>query len=337
MEDAVVQGLDQEGAHHLVGQGVGVETRQVHQGRIGHRQARRPLQRQHALADPVPDDGGGRHIAVLGHDLGQLRGGGRLQPHVQLQRQGAGDDLDKGLRLQPPGGFDELLHQLGAQTHGIQTARHAALDAGTQHLDRHLATVGEVSRVSLGQRGGGDRGAQIAEQALDRAAQRAFDLGAGLVQREGRQLVLQSAQILGELDAEDVGAGGQNLTQLDGHGAEVFKRLPDALAGPTSAVLAAGRHLHQPRERPRPGGQQGIDLARDQGVVTRQNPAPADQAQAGAQRVADGFRARRGRRGLDGQPAQIAHPWWMAAIPPDRLVTLTRLKPASSIMRLNVA
>ncbi|MNE31555.1 hypothetical protein D3C80_1251310 [compost metagenome] len=190
--------------------------------------------------------------------------------------------------------------------------------------------------MRLRQRSGGDRLAQIAEQALDRTAQRALDLGAGFGQGEGRQLVLQPAQILGELDAEDVGAGGQDLTQLDGHGAEVFEGLPHALAGATGAVLAAGRQLHQPRERAGPGGQQRIDLARDQGVVPRQHPAPADQAKRRAQRIADGFRARRGRRGLDGQPAQIAHPWWMAAIPPDRLVTLTRLNPASSIIRLKV-
>ncbi|MNQ78494.1 hypothetical protein D3C85_934070 [compost metagenome] len=336
MEDAVVQGLDQEGAHHLVGQGVLVEAGQGLQRRIGHRQAGGPLQRQHPLADPVPDDGGGGHVAVLGHDLGQFRGGRRFQPHVQFKLERAGDDLDEGLGLQPPGGRDELLHQLGAQTHGIQSARHAALDAGPQHLDRHLAAVRQPCGVRLGQGRGGDRLAQVAEQALDRTPQRALDLGAGFGQREGRQLVLQPAQILGELDAEDVGAGGQDLTQLDGHGAEVFEGLTDALAGSTGAMRLAGQHLHGARERTGPDGQQVGRLARDQGVVARQHPAPADQTEGRAQRVADGLRRRGGGRSLDGQPAQIAHPWWMAAIPPDRLVTLTRLNPASSIIRLKV-
>ena len=35
---------------------------------------------------------------------------------------------------------------------------------------------------------------------------------------------------------------------------EVLKRLTDALAGSTGAMLAAGEGLHQPSERPGPGG-----------------------------------------------------------------------------------
>ncbi|MNE20465.1 hypothetical protein D3C80_1135880 [compost metagenome] len=336
VEDAVIQRLDQEGAHHLVGQGVLVQARQVAQSRVRHRQAGGPFQRQHPLAHPVPDDGGGGHIAVLGHDLGQFGGGGRLQPHVQFKLQRLGDDLDEGARLQPTGGLDEAVDQGGPQAHGVQPLGHAPLDAGTQHLDRHLAPVGQPGRVRLGQGGGAHGLGQVDEQALGRTAQRALDLALGLLQREGRQLVLQSPQVLGELQAEDVGAGGQHLAQLDGDGAEVLEGLADALARPSGAMPAAGEQLDQAGEGAAPGGQQGVGLARDQGVVARQHPPPADQAESRAHRMAHGPGLRLGRRGVEDQPAQVAHPWWMAAMPPDRLVTLTRLKPASSIIRLKV-
>ena len=72
--------------------------------------------------------------------------------------------------------------------------------------------VGQPGRVRLRQRRRAHRFGQIDEQAFYRTAQRAFDLALGLFQREGGQLVLQTPQILGELQTEDVGARGQNLT-----------------------------------------------------------------------------------------------------------------------------
>ena len=185
-------------------------------------------------------------------------------------------------------------------------------------------------------RGGGDRRAQVGEQALDRPTQRFLDLAPRLFQREGRQGVLQPAQVACELQAEDVGAGGQDLAQLDRHRPQMLKRLAQPLARPALTSVAAGQHLHRAGEGSGPDGQQGIGLARDQGVMTRQNPQPAQQAQKGRHRILHRHGGGR-RRGRAIDPGQIAHPWWMAAIPPDRLVTDTRLKPASSIRALKAA
>ena len=65
--------------------------------------------------------------------------------------------------------------------------------------------------------------------------------------------------------------------------------------------------------------------------------AAADQAQKGGHGVAHRHGGGRRRSRAIDPAGQIAHPWWMAAIPPDRLVTDTRLKPASSIRALKAA
>ncbi len=336
MEDAVVERLGQEAAHDAVGQGILVEAGQGFQRRVGHRPAIGPFQRQHPLAHPVPDDGGGGHIAVLGHDLGQFGGGGGFQPHVQFQRQGAGDDLDKGLGLQPPGGRDEAVDQPGAQTHGVQPLRDLSLYAGAQNLDRHLATVGQTRGVGLCQRRCAHCRTKFRVQTIDRTPDGALDLAARLLDREGRQLVFQVAEVLCELKAKNIGARGQNLTQFDRHRTQLLAGGTDALAGTARLQLAAGEGLNQRRERTAPWRQQVIGLTRNQGVVARQNPPPLHQPKGRTHRRLDPHGLGFGRRGLEGQPAQSAHPWWMAVTPPVRLVTLTRLKPASSIMPLKV-
>ncbi len=186
---------------------------------------------------------------------------------------------------------------------------HAAFDAGPQHLDRHPAAVGEQGGVGLRQRGGGDRRTELDEQALDRAAEGALHLAPGLIDREGRQGVLQAAQVAGEFDPEDVGAGGQHLAQLDGHRAEVFEGPPEALAGPSLAALATGEQVQQVRQRAGPHRQQRGDLARRQGVVADQHAQPAEQAHEGLHRPPHRQGRRRGRRRRGVDPSgQIAHP-----------------------------
>ena len=60
-----------------------------------------------------------------------------------------------------------------------------------------------------------------------------------------------------------------------------------------------------------------------QRIVPRQHPQPADQPEGRAQRRAHLLRPRWFGRDMGIEAAgQIAHPWWMAATPPDRLVTV---------------
>ena len=86
--------------------------------------------------------------------------------------------------------------------------------------------------MRLGQGGGGDRRAEVDEQAFGRTTQRFLDLATRLFQRERRQGVLQPAKIARELQPEDIGARRQDLTQLDRHGAQMLERLAQPLARP---------------------------------------------------------------------------------------------------------
>lgn len=130
-----------------------------------------------------------------------------------------------------------------------------------------------------------------------------------LIDREGRERILQPAQVAGEFDAEDVGAGGQDLAQFDGHGPQMFKGLAQPLARTAVATLPAGEGVQQMGQPADPDRQQMGDLARDQGVVADQHPAPAHEAQPGLDRMAHRHGRRRGRRGRGIDPAgQIAHP-----------------------------
>ena len=213
------------------------------------------------------------------HNLGHFRGSGGLEAHVQLQLHGAGDGLDESARLKPAGGRHEPLGHAGGKAKRVQPLGHPALDPGAQHLDRDLSPVVQMGGMGLGQRGGGDGGLQVGKQALYRTAEGALDLHPGLIQRKGRQTVLEPPEVERELRAEDVGPGGQHLAQLDGGGSQTFEGPAQPLSRTTDVRLLAREQVQQGRQRPQPGRQKGRDLARHQGVVPDQDPAPADQAQ----------------------------------------------------------
>ena len=107
----------------------------------------------------------------------------------------------------------------------------ALLDAGPEDLHRHVAAHAVVDRdglVHLGDGGGGTGGPNSAKWSSSRppsassTARRASGIG------ERRQLVLQVAQVAGELRADQVGARGEELAELDVAGAETGERAGDA-------------------------------------------------------------------------------------------------------------
>ena len=95
---------------------------------------------------------------------------------------------------------------------------------------RAHAVVDHHRLVHLGDGGGGDRRAELGEVILEPAAERLLDGAARLGHGERRQPVLQVAQVAGELGADQVGAGGQELAELDVAGAEAGERAGDARA-----------------------------------------------------------------------------------------------------------
>ncbi len=283
VKDAVVQGLGQEGADQVVGQDLAVQAGLLESGRLRQRQAFGPGQGQHPLADTVPDHLGRMHVAVAGHDLGQFGGAGGLEPEVQFQLQRAGDGGGQGLRLQPARLGPQPAGEARGQGQGADVPEDPPLHARAQHLHGHLAPVQQVGRMGLGQGGGGHRRPEVGVEARQRPAEVALDLGAGLVGGEGRQPVAKPAEVLGEITAEDVRTGGHHLSELDRHRSQVLERAGHALAGPSGPGLPAGEQPREPAQHPRPRRQQRLQLARDQGVVARQDPAGAHQAGEGAE------------------------------------------------------
>ena len=218
------------------------------------------------------------HVAVLGHHLAEFAGGGGLQPQVQFELERTGDRGGGGQGLEPLQGACEPLGQARAQQQGADVGGHAPLDAGPQHLDRHLAPVVQHGRMGLGQRGGGDRRLEAGVEAAQRALQAGLYFGHRDRHGEGRQAVLQPAEVVGELGPEDVGAGGEQLAELDRGGSQRLERAAQPLAGPPTSRRAAGEGAQDGGGQPRRPRRQVDGLAREQRVVVGQHKARGHQA-----------------------------------------------------------
>ena len=90
---------------------------------------------------------------------------------------------------------------------------------------------------------------EAGEQRVDRLAELGLDDAPGLGAGEGRQVVLQSRQVGGDLLAQKVGAGRQRLAELDEGRAHLLQRRRQPLARP--ARVAARARTAAPR-RPAP-------------------------------------------------------------------------------------
>ncbi len=113
----------------------------------------------------------------------------------------------------------------------VEIAAEALLDTGTQHLDGHGTRHAIVDRDRLVHLGDGSsryRRAELGEVILHPAAERRLHRAARLLHGKRRQLVLQMAQVLGEVRADQVGARGQELAELDVAGPEAGQGIGDA-------------------------------------------------------------------------------------------------------------
>ena len=153
---------------------------------------------------------------------------------------------DDRLGAQAAGEGREDLDHAGGEVEGVHVAQEGALDAGAQHLDRDgLAGGAQRGAVDLRQRGGGDRGLEVGEDGVERLGELVLDGGARLLHGKGRQLVLQHGELRGELGADHVRAGGEELAELDVGGPERGQRAQDRrLAG----VALVAQPLEGPAE-----------------------------------------------------------------------------------------
>ena len=236
VEEAVAHGVAQEGLQDGEAERLQVEAGGTQGGVVRDGDAVDPFERQHAPRGAPPVDAGhaeaaGSRRGVAGDVVGHLGDGGGLEPHVHLDLDGARQRVDHGDGSQPPRGRMEALDLAGGEEVAVEIAAEAPLDAGAQDLHRHVAAhaiVDDDGLVHLGDGGRRHRRPELGEVVLQPAAQRLLDGLARLPHREGRQLVLQVAQIAGELRPDQVGAGGEELPELDVAGAEAGERAGDA-------------------------------------------------------------------------------------------------------------
>ena len=135
--------------------------------------------------------------------------------------------------------------------------------------------------MRLGQGRGRHRRMEFGEQAARRPAQRLGDLRVGLLHGEGLELILQPGEVVGEHLAEDVGAGRQQLAELDRHRPQPLQGKGQSLARPAAARLRPPEQPQDLRQQPRAGRQVGIEPLRQQGVGAHQHPQRSEQTEEG--------------------------------------------------------
>ncbi len=271
VEDAVVERLGQEGANEIVGQGQLVDAGQVQ--RLGARQRHGvdPARHQDAPRHIVPMHLGRAHPRFGIDDLADLVGRRSLKTQVEFQQQRPRHGLDESFGLQALGDRRQRGDDLRRQAqHGDVGGDHF-LDMRAQDLDGDLVAVLQRGAMGLGDRGGPQHLAEVQEQLGHRLAQRLGDLGFRHGLRKRCQLVLEMAQVLGELRAEDIAARRQDLAQLDEGWPHGLKRLGVALAGTQTGLLGdqATRDIGKEARHRR---QKAGNLFRDKGVVAHQDP-----------------------------------------------------------------
>ena len=289
VEEAVAEGLLEEDGgrlgQHLAQVVAGGQQRRA----VVERYAADLTHGQHPARGALPIDGRGAVTGVFGEVVGQLRGGRRLHAQVHLDAHRLLEQAHGGDRLEAAQARLRALDQPGQPVEQLQVALEGALDAGPQDLDRRflrrLSVLGRGHRqVHLGDRGGRDRRVvEALEQLVERTAQLGLDGGAGLVARERRQPVLELGEIGGQLLAQQIRAGREELAQLDEARPHVGERARQLLPGP--ALGAAPEH------QPRQPGYSGDDpqfVERAEHVVPgqragdeRQAPKRAEGAQHG--------------------------------------------------------
>ena len=253
---------------------------------MAHRNALGPVRGQHAPRRQVPVRARDRKALVAGRVLGEFGRRGRFEAQVEFAQHHRFEMRDDKARLQPAAGGREPFDHRGAEVEGVDVAPEGGGDIGAQHLDRDLgAGVGAPRAVDLGDGGCGDRGRELGEQDGCRGAKLGLDGGLGDLGGEGRQPVLQHPQLLGQFGADDVGAGREDLAELDIGRSQRGDRPRDRRQRRIAAKA-------QPAERPaqHPGG--GAHPRRGaHGVERDAHRARALEGGAGADQAQDVVRA----------------------------------------------
>ena len=239
-------------AHQVVGEAPGGRARLRPARPVGQRRAARPLQGQHpprdALPAPPPAPACSRRAAMTSRSSSA--------PAASKRRSSSSSSARVTVDQRRPAARGGGRPGPGARP-GAAARRSAATSRATrrsmpgpQHLDRHLAAVGEPRPVGLRQGCGGDRARRTPRKRLRTAARAPRPTSAPATSiGKGGKLVLQTPKVVGEGGAEDIGAGGEELAELDRHRPQALQRRRQPLARPSPTRLWTGEEPQEPRQR----------------------------------------------------------------------------------------
>src|SRR5690606_22369276 len=209
-----------------------------------------PLQDEDAAPRELLVDAGRAHAPVLGEDLAECRDVLGLAPEVDLLPDPNAELPDDGGERPDVVVGEEDVQEEEDPERDVEVDGDEGLDAGSQDLDGDIL-AGHPCAVHLAEARGGDRLAvEGLEDLIHRPPQLGGDDGLDLRRRDGRDTVLEPADRREVRFGEDVGAGAEDLRQLDERRPQVGNRGGKAV-GPT-AVVGAGTPRGAAEQDPAP-------------------------------------------------------------------------------------
>ena len=232
MEEAVAEDLEEEHRGHE-----GDDLREVvpfglQPFAVVDRHAVDPARSKDAPCGPPPVDR--RHLEpvhVLEIGLKLLRRRG-FEAEIHLDPRRFREGFDRLHRLEPVEGAVKASDDTRQPSDQVEVAVECRLDAGSQHLDRHLLALGGHGAVHLGDRGRGDGlVVEFGEDLVEAAIELLLDGLSRLAARERGQAILQLGEIRRQLLADQIGTHRERLAQLHEGRSQLLERRRQLLAG----------------------------------------------------------------------------------------------------------
>ncbi len=157
--------------------------------------------------------------------------------------------VDELVRVDEVEGADAFLDHAGGLVEQREVGVDLARRVGPLHLDRDAVPVRQDGAVHLADRGRRDRPLlELDEELLELEPELALDDLAHRGERHGPHVVLEPAQLGDDVRRHDVGAGREQLPELDERRAELVEQLAQADAA-CGTFLRLGRRPVPPREQ----------------------------------------------------------------------------------------